>query len=57
MFMPTQHELLQSAKKIDDRLNKSKSLVKQHKKGKAQIVKAGNAAKTKIEAKQNGRLI
>lgn len=55
--MPTQHELLQSAKKIDDRLSNAKTLVKQHKKGKASTIKAGNKAQAKVEAKKVGSLI
>ena len=55
--MPTQKDLLDSAKKIDERLSNAKKLVKDHKQSKTAAVKRGASAKAKIEAKQNGQLI
>lgn len=55
--MPTQKELLDSARKIDDRLNNAKSTIKAHKQSKASVAKRGQAANSKIQARQNGQLI
>lgn len=55
--MPTQQELLSSAKAIDDRLGKSKSMVKEHKTRKRQSPKIADQYKSKLEAKASGRLI
>ena len=55
--MPTQKELLDSAKRIDERLNNAKSMIKNHKQSKAATVKKGANAKAKVEAKKDGRLI
>lgn len=55
--MPTQKELLDSALKIDKRLNNAKSMVKNHKQSKTAAVKRGSTAKAKIEARKDGQLI
>lgn len=55
--MPTQKELLDSAKKIDDRLKNSKTIIKQHKQSKAAALKRADSAKSKMEARKSGQLI
>ena len=55
--MPTQKELLDSAKKIDDRLSKAKSLIKDHKRSKSEAVKRGTRAKAKSDAAKSAALI
>ena len=55
--MPTQKELLDSAKMIDQRLAKAKTVIKDHKQKKREAIRLGETDKPKIEARQNGRLI
>lgn len=52
--MPTQKELLDSAKKIDERINNAKSVIKAHKKRPQQDAAS---QKAKQEARQIGNLI
>lgn len=55
--MPTQQDLLKSAKAIDDRLSKAKSMVKEHKQTRRRSSKSAEAQKAKAEARADGRLI
>jgi len=55
--MLSQKELLDSAKKIDQRLEKAKTVIKSHNKRKTAASKNAVTEKAKQEARQVGKLI